>query len=163
MTKCKRISIILLAICVFVLPALSQEIFDAAQKGDLEKVKALVQKNPDLVKATNNDDDTPLHIAADAGHLEIVRFLVQKGADVNSMNAALRNPVLLAGYKGHKDVVKLLLGNDVKFDYVDNRGYSPLWWAAVRGKKRCCRTLCRQRSKDLASRSSRLRPYGLHR
>jgi len=46
------------------------------------------------------------------------------------MNAARRNPVLLAGYKGHKDVVKLLLDNGGKFDYVDDRGYTPLRWAA---------------------------------
>ncbi len=80
MTKYKRILIVLLALCVFALPVLSQEIFDAAKKGELAKVKALVQKNPDLVKSKNNEDDTPLHIAADAGHLEIARFLIQKGA-----------------------------------------------------------------------------------
>lgn len=135
MTKYKRILIVLLALSVFALPVLSQEIFDATKKGDLAKVKALVQKKPDLVKAKNNEDDTPLHIAADAGHLEIARFLIQKGANVNSMNAARRNPVLLAGYKGHKDVVKLLLENGGRFDYVDNRGYTPVRWAAVRGKK----------------------------
>ena len=75
MTKYKRILIVLLALCVFALPVLSQEIFDAAKKGELAKVKALVQKNPDLVKSKNNEDDTPLHIAADAGHLEIARFV----------------------------------------------------------------------------------------
>jgi len=135
MTKFKRISIVLLVICVFALPVLSQEIFDATQKGDLAKVKALVQKSPNSVKTTNKNDDTPLHIAADEGHFEIVRFLIEKGADVNSINSSLRNPVLLAGYKGHIEVVKFLLDNGVKFDYVDDRGYTPLRWAAVRGKK----------------------------
>lgn len=135
MTKSKRLAIVFLAVCVFNSLALSQEIFDAAQKGDLAKVKSLVQENPDLVNAKNNDDNTPLHIAADEGHLEIVHFLIQEGADVNSMNAVRRNPVLLAGYRGHTDVVKLLLDNGVKFDYVDIRGYTPLRWAAVRGNK----------------------------
>jgi ankyrin repeat protein len=135
MTLRKKISIVLLALCFFSMPVLSQEIFDAAQKGDLAKLKSLVQNNPNLVNAKNKDDDTPLHIAADAGHLEIARFLIQSGADVNSMNSSLRNPVLMAGYQGHKDVVKLLLENGANFDYVDDRGYTPLRWAAVRGKK----------------------------
>ncbi|MFC2162030.1 ankyrin repeat domain-containing protein, partial [Acidobacteriota bacterium] len=135
MTKSIRIVLVILALCVCTLPILSQEIFDAVQKGDLTKVKYLVQNNPNLVKANDKNDDTPLHIAADAGHLEIVRFLIQKGADLNSFNSSRRNPVLMAGYNGHQDVVKFLLESGAIFNYVDDRGYSPLRWAAVRGNK----------------------------
>ena len=37
------------------------EIHDAAKDGDLEKVKALLKDNPDLVFSKDNDGATPLH------------------------------------------------------------------------------------------------------
>ena len=31
----------------------------------------------------NSHQGTPLHLAAEAGHMDIVRYLVEKGADIN--------------------------------------------------------------------------------
>ena len=40
------------------------EIHDAAEDGDLEKVKALLKANPDLVNSKDTNGMTPLHFAA---------------------------------------------------------------------------------------------------
>jgi ankyrin repeat protein len=66
------------------------EIHDAAAKGDLEKVKALVKDNPDLVFSKNNYGDTPLHVAA------------AKDTDGHT-------PLACATHKGYKEVADLLL------------------------------------------------------
>src|ERR1017187_4975811 len=52
------------------------EIHKAAQDGDLEKIKALLKNNPDLISAKDDRSTnfftftgyTPLHLAANGGH-----------------------------------------------------------------------------------------------
>jgi ankyrin repeat protein len=61
-------------------------IHDAARKGDMKKLKALLQSDPKLVEAKDNIGDTPLHVAALHGQLEAVQALVDAGADVNARN-----------------------------------------------------------------------------
>jgi ankyrin repeat protein len=61
------------------------EIHDAARKGDLESVKALLKDNPELV---NDKDDnygaTPLHWAAAGGYQDVVELLLVGKAEVNA-------------------------------------------------------------------------------
>jgi ankyrin repeat protein len=57
------------------LPARSQDIFDAAKCGNLEKVRALVATDPDLVTAADSDGHTALAWAGIRGQGEVARFL----------------------------------------------------------------------------------------
>jgi hypothetical protein len=59
--------------------AFGQEIDDAAQNGDLEKVKALLKDNPDLVSSKDKWGRTPLHLAARNGHKDVAELLRQYG------------------------------------------------------------------------------------
>lgn len=55
----------------------------AAQKGDIEEVKKLIEEGFDV----NRFDDlgmTPLHYAAMEEHLDIMKFLIDAGADVDA-------------------------------------------------------------------------------
>ena len=52
---------------------------DAAKLGDIAAVRALLEKQPKLVNARNNDGQTPLHIAAKSGHKEMIGLLLEKG------------------------------------------------------------------------------------
>ena len=47
-------------------------IHKAAESGDLETVRAMLEKQPALLGATDERGNTPLHHAAFKGHLEVV-------------------------------------------------------------------------------------------
>lgn len=51
---------------------------------------------------------TPLHVAAENGHLEVVKILVAHGADRNTRNPEGKTPLDLAVSKGHQDIVAFL-------------------------------------------------------
>jgi len=50
------------------------EIHDAAKRGDLAKVKAILRQNPKLVNAKDKDGTTPLYVAASTGHTDMENF-----------------------------------------------------------------------------------------
>jgi ankyrin repeat protein len=56
----------------------AQDIYTQTAKGDLEKVKILLEKDPDLVNQKNQNNETPLILAAKYGHAEIVKLLISK-------------------------------------------------------------------------------------
>lgn len=58
------------------------EILKACEKGDLEIVKSLLEKDPNLINAKDGDSYTPLHRACYSNNIEIVEYLLQKGADI---------------------------------------------------------------------------------
>ena len=66
--------------------ALAGPIHDAARKGDVKKVQALLQADPKLVNDKDNMGNTPLHVAALHGNLEVAQALIAAGADVNAKN-----------------------------------------------------------------------------
>ena len=75
------------------------ELQDAAARGDLEKVRALVQASPGTISA-RVDGTTALHEATRGGHVEVVKFLVANGANVNALNFSGLTPLKLAlGYQ----------------------------------------------------------------
>lgn len=52
---------------------------------------------------------TPLHLAAEAGHLEVCDTLLQLGADTNATNDAGQKAVHVAAMRNNSEVVKLFL------------------------------------------------------
>src|SRR5438876_8977501 len=111
------------------------EIRDAAGKGDLAKVQALLKQNPDLVFSKDDHGNTPLHLAAVKGHKVIAELLLAKHADVNDKENHGNTPLHLAAVKSYKEVAELLLANKAKVNTKDNNGRTPLHWAAVKGYK----------------------------
>src|ERR1700741_4804591 len=59
------------------------EICDAARKGDLDKVEALVRTDPKQVFRRDDKGNTPLHVSASHGYLDITKLLLANKADVN--------------------------------------------------------------------------------
>src|SRR6185503_11217517 len=59
------------------------QLFEAARKGDLEQLAALLDEHPDkLYVRAKPYEHTLLHMAAQNGHLDVVRRLADAGGDV---------------------------------------------------------------------------------
>ncbi|MFA9453306.1 MAG: ankyrin repeat domain-containing protein [Candidatus Aminicenantaceae bacterium] len=114
-------------ICVFaVTPATAHEIHDAAQAGDLAKVRSLLEANPNLLEIKNENEKTPMHFAAESGSVELIGYLLDKGADVNAKNVADETPLHYASGWCHLEAVKLLLERKADVSIITNEGDTPL-------------------------------------
>lgn len=104
------------------------EIHEAAELGDLEKVKACLVKDPAQINAADAKGRTVLTCAVLSGKKEIVDFLLEKGATEDIFAAAIA---------GHTDKVAALLKQDPKLvNTRDSSGKAALHWAALYGQKK---------------------------
>lgn len=71
--------------------------FKAVRAGDIELVKQLQNKVPELVNACHtsppkkDDGQSPLHVAYKSGNYEIADYLISQGADVNFIEQSTIN------------------------------------------------------------------------
>ncbi len=56
---------------------------EAAQEGKLQNLQTILEKNKDLIYASDRKDNTPLHLASFHGRKEVVAYLVTIMTDVN--------------------------------------------------------------------------------
>jgi ankyrin repeat protein len=106
--------------------ARSQEIFDLLRKGDLQAVKALVEKSPPVLDARDSNGQTPLHYAAMGGNTELIGFFVGKGAKVELKNAQSKTPLALAAINNHQSAIAILLKSGAALETRDDYGRTPL-------------------------------------
>jgi ankyrin repeat protein len=138
------------------------EIHDAALNGNLARVNALLQGNPDL--AFSKEDKfgaTPLHLAAQNGHKDVAELLLANHADVNAKTGEGGTPLQLAAKNGHKDVAELLLTNKAEVDGKNNYGLTPLHHAAYNGHKDVVELLLAKGADVNAGRNVRATPLHL--
>jgi ankyrin repeat protein len=81
----------------------------ALKNGDMEQVKAIVDKEKALVNHQLPSGRYPLCMAADYGQTDIIQYLISQSADVNVVDRYGISPLLSAIYEGHTPCVKLLL------------------------------------------------------
>ena len=82
-----------------------------AAQGNLVVVKDLLESNPDLVSSKQDDDNTPLHLAAENGHKDVIKVLLSRGTRIDAVNKCRNTSLYMAVLNGHKDVVEVLLAN----------------------------------------------------
>lgn len=114
-------------------PAFSGQIHDAAANGDLERVRALLKDDPDLVLSKDDKGYTPLHWAAKNGHTDVARLLLVNKAEINAKTNIGWTPLHEAADGGHKDLVEFLLANKANVNERTYRGYTALHFAASKG------------------------------
>ncbi len=92
----------------------AEDLRNAAGKGDISTVQALLAKGVD-VNARGDASVRALMLASGEGHLDVVHALLAKGADVNAYNDNGWTALMYASSAGHLDVVQALLakGADV--------------------------------------------------
>jgi ankyrin repeat protein/beta-lactamase regulating signal transducer with metallopeptidase domain len=116
-------------------------LFEAAEAGDIERVKALLANGAD-VNTHDRANRTALHYAAERGHLEVVRLLLARGADVNAGAQAGWTPLLVAtANKGRAQITELLLKNQARVNDADTAGYTALFYAIWADDEETVKTL----------------------
>ena len=106
----------------------SVRLFDAIDRGDLARVRALLS-NPSLIDAADADGTTPLMHAVLNADLDCVRLLLQKGADPNLRNHFGATALMWAVDDSGK--VEELLKGGAAVNVKSNRGTTPLLAASL--------------------------------
>ena len=85
-----------------------EEFSDAMLKGDLEKVKKMLKKNPKIANEKNDKGMTPLHIAVQTGRMEVAAVLLDLGANINAASTKGVTPLQCAAAVGNRKMVEFL-------------------------------------------------------
>lgn len=142
MSSARKIPAVLFGICVCFAPLASQTVFEAAKKGDIETLKALLGANPDLVNAPGEVGRSPLQEAIMAGQSEAARFLIEAGADVNWRDGEGIAPLAYASVMGDPALAGLLIERGAKVDAQDTAlGGTALHMAALQDRVNVARLL----------------------
>lgn len=127
-------------------------IWNAVRKGETEKVKALLLKNPNLVntlyqeeyvivkgtvtpKYDDREGDTVLFCALNNGHAGTAELLITKGANVNVKNCYKETPLHKASLKGLSGITELLISKGADINAKNGSNQSPLFYAVDNGHK----------------------------
>jgi ankyrin repeat protein len=110
---------------------------DAARNGDLEKVRAMLKGNPDLVFSRDSlyASWSPLHDAAHGARRDVAELLLANRADVNRKDKDGQTSLHWAVGRGHKDTAELLLAHGADVNAKDNDGKTPLSRAVYAGHR----------------------------
>ena len=113
----------------------SDDIHEAAKKGDLEKIQKILDENPEWLDAQDKNGFTPLHWAVIFGKKDMIEYLCGKGADIKGLNKALRGwtPLQSALFAYNNDVSDLLVSRGALNDLYREEGMTYLYLAASSG------------------------------
>jgi ankyrin repeat protein len=110
-------------------------IADAAMRGDVAAVRALLQKNVD-VQAAQGDGMTALHWAAERGNQDIAAMLLAAGANPRAETRIGRyTPLHVAAKGGHAAVIRRLVDARPDVNALTTTGATPLHFAAEGGSR----------------------------
>ena len=111
-------------------------------EGDLDIVRAMVERTQ--VELENRDELgwTPLHQATWKGHLSVVQYLCEQGANKEARSDHSWTPLLYAAQYGHLAVVQYLCEQGVDEEVRDIDGQTPLNIAAWNGYLPVVQYLC---------------------
>jgi ankyrin repeat protein len=107
-------------------------LFNAAEAGDLERVKLLAQQGAPLNKTVATTFGfTPLIVAVFHNNTNIAYYLVNAGADVNLADKSGTTPLMWAIVRGDEalPLVNFLIAHGAKLDAIDKHGATALSYA----------------------------------
>jgi len=117
-------------------------VIEAARSGNLDEIRALVQKGAD-VNASEGDGMTALHWAAEGNHAEAASILLYAGARLDARTRiGAYTPLLVASRVGNAEVLEVLLEAGADVHYRTTTGeMTALHFAAAAGNPRAVELL----------------------
>ncbi|XP_073908797.1 histone-lysine N-methyltransferase EHMT1 isoform X2 [Castor canadensis] len=111
-----------------------KQLYFSARQGELQKVLLMLVDGIDPnFKMEHQNKRSPLHAAAEAGHVDICHMLVQAGANIDTCSEDQRTPLMEAAENNHLDAVKYLIKAGAQVDPKDAEGSTCLHLAAKKG------------------------------
>ncbi|XP_070450917.1 histone-lysine N-methyltransferase EHMT1 isoform X3 [Equus przewalskii] len=111
-----------------------KQLYFSARQGELQKVLLMLVDGIDPnFKMEHQNKRSPLHAAAEAGHVDICHMLIQAGANIDTCSEDQRTPLMEAAENNHLDAVKYLLKAGALVDPKDAEGSTCLHLAAKKG------------------------------
>ena len=96
---------------------LGKQLLSAARDGDKAEVSRLLAKGAPMT--TDWLGTSPLHLAAQYGHLEAAEILLRSGCQRDARTKVEKTPLHMAAQEGHENVAELLLSNGADVDTID--------------------------------------------
>lgn len=107
----------------------------ASARGDVDIVRALLEKKVDVNKRTLSGTKVPaVTLAAIWGRYEILEMLLKAGANVNVTSGNGLTPLILASEEGRLEAIKLFLKHGADVNQTHSFGGNALNHAAYRGQ-----------------------------
>ncbi|XP_077999520.1 ankyrin repeat domain-containing protein 17-like isoform X2 [Glandiceps talaboti] len=105
----------------------------ACNAGHEDTVRLLLDHGANL-EDVNENGHTPLMEASSAGHVIVSKLLIERGAQINAHSGEFKESALtLACYKGHLEMVKLLLEAGADHEHKTDEMHTALMEAAMDG------------------------------
>ncbi|MCU0924108.1 MAG: ankyrin repeat domain-containing protein, partial [Burkholderiaceae bacterium] len=116
------------------------ELFEAAQRGDLTRVGALLEAKADI-NAKDSFGFTALMYASLKGHVPVVGALLEAKADANAEDINGQTALMWASRTGHVAVVRALLEAKTDANAKSDDNVKALWLASQEGHAEVVRAL----------------------
>jgi len=93
------------------------------------------------VNARYDENQTPLHVASQLGHIQVMHSIIYRGANLNAENEDMETPLFLASRNGNEEATQLLLHCGAEVDHRDWERRTPLHAASENGHYMVARLL----------------------
>ncbi|KAM8954197.1 ankyrin repeat domain-containing protein 6 isoform 1-T1 [Pelodytes ibericus] len=131
-----------------VVAVLSERLLVAAYKGQVDNVVQLINKGAKV--AVTKHGRTPLHLAANKGHLNVVQILLKAGCELDIQDDGHQTALHRAAVVGNSDILAVLIQEGCALDRQDKDGNTALHEASWHGFSQSVKLLVKAGANVLA-------------